>query len=253
VRIEDIDPPRTVPGAADRILATLEAFGFEWDGEVRRQSLRSQAYEAALERLHAEGLSFSCSCSRASLGESARYPGTCRAGARDPLAPHAIRLRVEDVPVCFEDRVQGARCTRLARTLGDPIIKRRDGCYAYLLAVVVDDADQGVTDVVRGADLIEHTAAQIHLQRALALASPRYAHVPALLEPDGSKLAKSARSVSLDPRRAPAQLARVLGMLGITPPAALAAGPVEALWEWAIEHWRIDAIPAGLTRRVPHD
>jgi glutamyl-Q tRNA(Asp) synthetase len=253
LRIEDLDPPRVVPGAADRILGTLERFGFEWDGQVRRQSLRSAAYETALLDLRTRGLTFECSCSRAMLGDAARYPGTCRDGARIDTGGFAQRLRVDPGEVRFLDRVQGEHREHPADTHGDLILKRRDGWYAYLLAVVVDDADQGVTDVVRGADLIEHTAAQIYLQRALELASPRYAHVPALIEPDGAKLAKSARSVALDVADARSQLCRVFALLGLDPSKDQETWPLEALWEWAIDGWNIGRVPRGMTMPVARD
>ena len=199
--MEDVDRPRVVAGSADRILATLEAFGFEWHGEVLWQSHRDAAYAEALENLCERGLTFACSCSRLDLASEPRYPGHCRDGPRLPDAELAIRLRVDPGHVQFSDCIQGSFRQDVALASGDLILKRRDGWFAYLLAVVVDDAYQGVTKIVRGADLLDHTAAQIYLQKRLGLPTPAYAHVPALVEPDGRKLSKAARSVPLIRRR----------------------------------------------------
>ncbi len=237
VRIEDVDRPRVVAGSADRILATLEAFGFEWHGEVLRQSDRDQAYSAALEDLRRRGLTFACSCSRLDLASEPRYPGHCRGGPCRPDAELAIRLRVDPGHVQFTDCIQGAFRQDVSLASGDLILKRRDGWFAYLLAVVVDDAYQGVTQIVRGADLLDHTAAQIYLQRQLGLPSPVYAHLPALVEPDGTKLSKSARSVALEPDLALGQLLYVFELLGLDPPRALAGAPLADAWSWAAEHW----------------
>jgi len=235
--MEDVDRPRVVAGSADRILATLEAFGFEWQGAVLRQSDRDSAYAAALEDLRRRGLLFGCSCSRLDLVSESRYPGHCRDGPRQPDAELAIRLRVEPGLVQFTDGIQGTFRQDVSLASGDLILKRRDGWFAYLLAVVVDDAYQGVTHIVRGADLLDHTAAQIYLQHRLALPSPAYTHVPALVEPDGSKLSKSARSIPLDPDSTSRQLLYVFELLGLDPPRALAGAPLATAWSWAEEHW----------------
>ncbi|MDP8984608.1 MAG: tRNA glutamyl-Q(34) synthetase GluQRS, partial [Pseudomonadota bacterium] len=193
VRIEDLDIPRVIPGCADGILRTLGAFGFEWDGEVVRQSERLERYAAALGSLRARGLTFECSCSRSELAEEDRYRGHCR---ERPLAadrPTATRLRVDEGVVLFTDRIQGRFRQDVAAAVGDIVLRRRDRLFAYVLAVVVDDAAQGITHVVRGADLLDNTPRQMYLQRLLALEHPSYAHVPVLTEPDGKKLAKSAR------------------------------------------------------------
>jgi glutamyl-Q tRNA(Asp) synthetase len=237
VRMEDVDRPRVVPGSAERILATLEAFGFEWHGEVLRQSDRFDAYAAVLDDLHRRGLTFACSCSRLDLADEPRYPGHCRDAPREPRADMALRLRVDSGFVQFADCIQGVFRQDVALASGDLILKRRDGQFAYLLAVVVDDAYQGVTTIVRGADLLDHTAAQIYLQTQLGLRTPVYAHVPALVEPDGSKLSKSARSVALDPGAAVLQLEYVFELLGLAPPPSLAGAPLSTLWAWGAEHW----------------
>jgi glutamyl-Q tRNA(Asp) synthetase len=237
VRMEDVDRPRVVAGSAQRILATLEAFGFEWHGEVLRQSDRFDAYGAALDDLHRRGLTFACSCSRQDLADEPRYPGHCRDGPLEPRAGLGVRLRVDSGFVQFTDCIQGAFRQDVALASGDLILKRRDGQFAYLLAVVVDDAYQGVTHIVRGADLLDHTAAQIYLQRQLGLRTPAYAHVPALVEPDGSKLSKSARSIALEPAAAVLQLVYVFELLGLAPPESLADAPLAGVWAWGTEHW----------------
>jgi glutamyl-Q tRNA(Asp) synthetase len=237
VRMEDVDRPRVVAGSADRILATLEAFGFEWHGEVLWQSHRDAAYAEALENLRVRGLTFACSCSRLDLASEPRYPGHCRDRPRLPDAELAIRLRVDPGHIQFSDCIQGSFRQDVALASGDLILKRRDGWFAYLLAVVVDDAYQGVTKIVRGADLLDHTAAQIYLQKQLGLPTPAYAHVPALVEPDGSKLSKAARSVPLDPQAALRQLLYVFELLGLAPPVSLARAPLAGAWSWAVEHW----------------
>jgi glutamyl-Q tRNA(Asp) synthetase len=237
VRIEDLDRARTVPGAAADILRSLEAFGLLWDGAVEYQSRRTPLYAEALESLRAAGRTFACSCSRRELAvEESGYPGTCREGPRRPGAT-ALRFRVEETQtVLFEDRFQGPIALALGK-LGDVIVRRRDGVFAYQLAVVVDDARQGITDVVRGADLLESTGWQIALQQALGLPSPRHAHLPLLLERSGGKLAKSRRSAALDPGRAGAQLLGVLRLLGLSPPAQLAGAAPGTLLEWAAGCW----------------
>jgi glutamyl-Q tRNA(Asp) synthetase len=236
-----------IPGAAARILDTLEAFGFEWDGDVSRQSTRTDHYRAALASLAERGLTFECSCSRNQLADESRYPGLCRAGPLKPDVPTATRLRVEPGPVDFTDRIQGRFRQDVALAVGDVTLRRRDGLFAYVLAVVVDDAAQGVTQVVRGADLLDNTPRQILLQRLLNLPTPGYAHVPVLTEPDGRKLAKSARSLRADPDAAGPQLYRILQLLNLGPPPDLAGASPAGLWRWAFAHWRLGAIPRRLS------
>ncbi len=244
MRIEDLDRPRERPGAAARILRTLESFGFEWDGEIARQSERAAHYAAALETLGGLGLTYQCSCSRLDLEDAARYPGHCRTGPRRTGAPTATRLRIAPGIIRFTDRVRGPCAEDVAATAGDPVIRRRDGIIAYLLAVVVDDAAQGVTDVVRGADLFEHTARQRYLQDRLSLPAPSYAHLPVLTEPDGSKLAKSARSLALDARHPPlGPLLRVFGLLGLPVAPELAGASLSEAWEWAKRRWAMERVP----------
>jgi glutamyl-Q tRNA(Asp) synthetase len=217
------------------MLATLADFGLEWDGPVERQSQRAALYAHALAELQHRGLTFPCSCSRRELVSEHGYPGTCRSGPKSP-GPTAERFRVGAGPVLFSDRLQGP-CRFEFAALGDVIIRRRDGAFAYQLAVVVDDAAQGVTDVVRGADLLDSTPWQMALQQALALPTPRYAHLPLVTEPGGAKLAKSRRSLALNPGRAGPQLVEGLALLGQAPAAELELEPVAGILAWAIEHW----------------
>jgi glutamyl-Q tRNA(Asp) synthetase len=241
LRMEDLDTPRVIPGCSDEMLRTLEAFGLHWDGEVEFQSRRTAAYAESLESLRAAGLTFECSCSRrelAELGETA-YPGTCR-NAPSHRGPTAIRFRVNtDAVVSWTDRIQGNCQYELSR-LGDPVIRRRDGVFAYQLAVVIDDAAQSVSDVIRGADLLQSTPWQIELQNALKLRTPHYGHLPLVMEEHLGKLAKSRRSLAIDPARATDQLTTALELLNHTPPAELQQSSPSSLLAWATAHWSLD-------------
>jgi glutamyl-Q tRNA(Asp) synthetase len=248
--MEDLDRPREVPGSAASILRALQAFGFEWDGEIVRQSERTGIYADAVRALEARGLIFQCSCSRLQLEDENRYPGTCRVRPAVPEVPTAARVRVEPGYIQFHDRIQGSYRQDVARAVGDVILRRRDAVFAYLLAVVVDDAAQGVTHVVRGADLLDNTPRQIYLQQLLGLPRPAYAHVPVLTEPDDSKLAKSRRSVRLDAASPLPQLLSVFGMLGLRPPLSLSAGSLAEAWRWAMGHWNVQKVPKQLNVRV---
>jgi glutamyl-Q tRNA(Asp) synthetase len=250
VRIEDVDVPRTVPGAAEDILRTLEAFGLHWDREVTWQSGRTALYEEALERLRAAGLVYRCRCSRKEVAdaglhgiEGAIYPGTCRGLAIDASLCAAHRLRADGAPVAFEDRVQGRISQDIAREIGDFVLKRRDALHAYQLAVVVDDAAQGVTDVVRGADLLQSTPRQILLQRALGLPTPRYLHFPVATNARGQKLSKQTLAPALRAEEAGELLAAALAFLSQPPPASRL--PREILAE-AVRSWD----PARIARRI---
>jgi glutamyl-Q tRNA(Asp) synthetase len=236
LRMEDLDRARVVKGAAEGILRTLEVFGFTWDDRIEYQSERTAHYRHALETLRALAVTFECSCSRREHDRESGYPGTCRAGP-SRSGPTATRLRVEDVVVSFEDRLQG-RCDFRLRERGDVIVRRRDDEIAYQLAVVVDDALQEVTDVVRGADLLDSTPWQIALQQALELPTPRYAHLPLVIEPTRQKLAKSKRSVALDPSIAGRQLYQALVLLRQEPPAVLESEPPPSLVQWACQNWQ---------------
>lgn len=242
VRMEDIDEPRTVAGAADRILRTLEAYGLHWDGPVVYQTERHELYRAALERLGSRV--FPCGCTRKEIGD--RYPGTCRDGLPEGRTGRALRLRVEAEPVGFVDRLQGPYAESLAETCGDFVLRRADGLYSYQLAVVVDDAEQGVTDVVRGADLLDSTPRQIWLQRALGLPEPRYLHLPVALGADGAKLSKQTLAPELDEAGSGELLWRALTFLGQGPPEPLrGAGPGEVL-TWGVANWALGRVPVVL-------
>ena len=247
VRMEDLDAARVVPGCAEGILRTLEAFGLTWDGQIEYQSGRKAHYARALQTLSTLGMTYECSCSRRDREDAGRYPGTCRHGPTRP-GPTATRFRVDDSLVSFEDHAQGV-CTFCLAERGDVIVRRRDGAFAYQLAVVVDDALQGVTHVVRGADLLDSTPWQLALQRALDLPRPSYTHLPLLVEPGGAKLAKSRRSVALDPARTGRQLHAALRLLHQEPPATLEfeSGPV--VLAWACAHWRPERFRG--VRQVP--
>jgi glutamyl-Q tRNA(Asp) synthetase len=240
--MEDLDHARVVKGSADKILHTLERFALHWDGVIEYQSARTAAYVQALETLSARGATFECSCSRRDRESDRGYPGTCRGGPRRE-GPTAIRFRVEDIRLTVEDRLQGP-CEFLLRECGDVIIRRRDGAFAYQLAVVVDDALQGVTDIVRGADLLGSTPWQIALQQALRLPTPRYAHLPVVTEADGKKLAKSKHSVALQTNSASHQLSEALRLLRQDPPAELESESPEAIVQWACSHWRPERLTA---------
>ncbi len=253
VRIEDLDPPREQPGAADAILRQLEACGLHWDGAVVAQSTRGTHYREALARLERSAWAYWCGCSRKEIADSATrfgrarepaiaeeralvYPGTCRAGLAPGKSARALRLRTLAAPIRFTDRLQGQIEQSVEREVGDFVLLRADGFFAYQLAVVVDDAAQGITDVVRGADLLDSTVRQIHLQRLLGLPTPRYLHVPVATSASGEKISKQTRA----PDAGPAELARALRFLGLRPPARLADA---ALLAWARQEWSVAKLP----------
>ena len=229
VRIEDIDTPRVVPGSAEEILATLRRYGLQWDGDVVWQSQRTALYEAALATLRGRGLVYDCACSRAELQRAASaplgrepvYPGTCRNGLPPGRAARAIRFRAPDDAIAFDDLLRGRVEENVAGETGDFVVRRADGLFAYQLAVVVDDEEQGVTQVVRGADLLSSTARQIALQRALGYRTPEYAHLPLVANANGSKLGKRDGALpleTLDDARVAETLAeakRILSAAGI--------------------------------------
>jgi glutamyl-Q tRNA(Asp) synthetase len=252
VRMEDLDTPRVVPGSADRILRTLDAFGLHWDGEVTYQSRRGPMYTTALEKLELAGRTFQCSCSRRDLGnaEDSVYPGTCRNGPTRSRTPTATRFRLDN-SVLFFDRVQGP-CRFEQRELGDFVIRRKDGLIAYQLAVVVDDEAQRVSHVVRGVDLLPSTGWQIALYRALFAEPPQFAHLPLVMGPDGEKLAKSRYSVPVDPSAASVYLAAVLRMLNHVPPPELEHDTPTGLLAWAVRNWRPHAF-AGVRSVTARD
>lgn len=260
VRIEDLDRNRVIPGIADQMLRTLESFGFEWDGNVVFQNNRILFYEQALAQLTAAGLCYPCRCSRSQLaaqalepGEELVYPGTCRSDPEAIQGPHALRFRTDAGLglVEFEDRLQGPVSEDCHHAAGDFVIRRRDGFFAYHLAVVVDDESQGVTEVVRGCDLLSCTPRQILLQRALGYRTPGYAHLPLLLEADGRKLAKSRHAVPLDADRAAPALWEALAWLRQEPPAELVGASVREIWAWAQPNWHPERLAGCRELRLP--
>jgi glutamyl-Q tRNA(Asp) synthetase len=252
VRIEDLDTPRVVCGSADQILQTLDALQLHWDGAVLYQSTRTAAYEHATERLLAAKRAFLCSCSRSEIetaqpanrkpGEDAVYPGWCRTGVREPDRDLAVRFRVDERSIEFHDRIQGLVTIDLTTETGDFVIKRRDGLFAYQLAVVVDDNAQQISHVVRGVDLLNSTPRQLLLQRALGFRHPEYAHVPLVIDDNKMKLSKSAGAGALDLKRPTEQIWRALRFLRQSPPLELRLSRPSELWDWATRNWKVDSL-----------
>jgi len=255
LRMEDLDRPRTVPGAADDILRTLEALGLHWDGEVLHQSTRDAAYGAALARLQETGRVYPCACTRREIADSAMsgidgpvYPGTCRNGPAHGRAARAIRVRTDSTAlggnrIRFEDAIQGGITQDLEHQVGDFVLKRADGLFAYQLAVVVDDAEQGITHVMRGADLLDSTPRQIHLQRLLGYPVPAYAHLPVAVNAQGEKLSKQTFAAAVRTDQAMPLLNTILRWLGQEPVDNGDPRDFEAFWQVAIAGWRRERVP----------
>ncbi len=248
MRMEDLDQTREVSGAAIEILRTLQTFGLIWDEPVIRQSERAPAYQSALDALAASGLTYPCGCSRAETARRGRlgiegfiYPGTCRAGLANVRQVCSIRCRTHGQTISFTDRIQGRQRQSIDEVIGDFVLRRADGLHAYQLAVVVDDAWQQVTHVVRGADLLLSTPRQILLQQSLGLASPDYAHVPLILDTEGRKLSKSLAAAPVDPARPLPTLQRAWTLLGQEPLPTVTS--VRSFWTQAIARWRIEQVP----------
>ncbi|MCF8177180.1 MAG: tRNA glutamyl-Q(34) synthetase GluQRS [Sulfuritalea sp.] len=253
LRMEDVDAPRCSGEAGAEILRTLEACCLGWDGEVIWQSRRTEAYAAALQRLKISGQVFACACTRRELADSAIapdgaviYPGTCRQGLPEGRAARAWRLRVGAACLSFEDEIQGHIASDLAREVGDFILLRADGMFAYQLAVVVDDAEAGVTHVVRGADLMASTARQVFLQQCLGLQTPSYAHLPVVVNAAGEKLSKQTRAPAVDITRPGAALFAALEHLGQRPPQELVSAAPSVILDWAMDAWQLDQVPRKL-------
>ncbi len=255
LRVEDIDPPRAQAGADQRIIDALEAYGFEWDGPVSYQSQFAARHETLVQRLLDSGHAYRCSCSRRDLASARRgplgtiYPGTCRSGSR--AEDVAIRVRTDNELIHFVDALQGEQSQRLESESGDFVIKRRDGLIAYQLAVVADDHEQGITEVVRGIDLLDSTPRHIHLQRLLGLTTPNYLHIPVAENADGQKLSKLTGATEIERHDVRPVLVRALGALGQRPTRDLAASSVESIWEWASDNWQLGAM-AG-QKSIPAD
>lgn len=264
LRVEDVDTERNVPGAEGEILRALEAFGFEWDGPVLRQTDRLDAYANALDALRRSGHVFGCSCSRSDIARVAKasgappaidggrvYPGTCRAGPAGGREPRAWRVRVPDEIVGFDDGVQGQITQHLGREVGDFVVKRADGPYAYQLAVVVDDAFQAVTHVVRGADLLDSTPRQIWLQRCLGVSTPAYFHLPVVVDAAGDKLSKQTKAMPIDGSNPGPELAAALRFLDIDLPADAGRWSPSALWAAALQQLPKNSLPRRRSGPLP--
>ncbi|RSB52220.1 tRNA glutamyl-Q(34) synthetase GluQRS [Acinetobacter soli] len=239
VRIEDTDIPRIYPGSEAHILKCIDAFGFEPDDEIVFQRNRLTLYEQVLDQLHAQGQIYACQCTRKLLGSNAIYPGTCQT-LNLAFEHQAIRIKVSAVPICFEDRLQGRQFSNLADELGDFVLKRRDGILNYQLAVVVDDYLQGVTDVVRGADLLDNTQRQIWLQQLLGYPTPRYMHLPLAMNEHGQKLSKQNLAAALDPAHAADYIQQALNAL--QQPNVERDTPRQMLAQ-AVAQWDVEQIP----------
>ncbi len=255
LRIDDIDPPRVQPGAIDSILRCLERYGFGWDGPVIYQSQRRDAYHAVLLRLRQLGVIFPCACSRSEIfgvalngTEGPVYPGTCRVGMQPGSRARALRLRVCDESLELEDEIQGIQRRALERDLGDVVLYRADTVFSFHLASTVDDAEFGMTHIVRGADLLESSIRQTYLQRLLDYRVPHYAHLPVAASAAGEKLSKQTHAQELSMTDPQLPLVRALQFLGQTPPEELVSYRVEDIWQWAIAHWRLQTVPRTTQR-----
>jgi glutamyl-Q tRNA(Asp) synthetase len=253
VRIDDLDTFRERQGSATQILTTLEHFGMQWDREVVYQSQHLQLYRHALEVLRTSGLLYGCNCSRKQIAAIATpgiegfiYPGSCRDRNIRLTASHSLRLRTNNLAVTFDDRICGDITQRIESEIGDFPIRRGDGVISYQLAVVVDDHEQGVTDVVRGEDLLLSTPRQIYLQQLLKMPRPAYMHLPLVMNADGGKLSKSSDAWPVDSKDPITTLNQALGFLGQQP---VQAGSVEEFWPLAIRQWDIDAIKGVMNHR----
>jgi glutamyl-Q tRNA(Asp) synthetase len=250
VRIENLDPTREVAGVSGKILNTLQALGMEWDGEIVYQKQRCKTYQAALAVLERQHLIYPCVCSRKEIADSTItgidgpiYPGTCRGRFLYDQCRGARRIQTDNRPVEFNDSLQGLVLQRLHSDIGDFVLRRADGIFAYQLAVVVDDAEQGVTHVVRGRDLLNSTSRQIYLQHLLGYPTPSYLHLPVVVNARGEKLSKQTCATPLDVSDPMPQLMMAIRFLGQAPPKELIRSSVSSFWKWATENWKPERIP----------
>jgi glutamyl-Q tRNA(Asp) synthetase len=254
LRIEDLDKPREIQGASKQIIETLLRFGFEWDGDIVYQSDRTALYQQAFNQLKAMDWLYPCTCSRKEIADSSQligiegviYPKTCLHQAIKPNTPKAWRIKTENITLKFEDNIQGLINYRLSQEIGDFVVLRTDQIFTYQLAVVVDDAAQGVTHIVRGADLLHSTPRQLYCQQLLNLPCPRYAHIPIARNAQGEKLSKQTRATKIEQQDASRLLFEALTFLHQEPPASLMHASIASIWEWAIAHWDIHRIS------IPH-
>jgi len=262
LRIDDLDQTRMVAGMDSLILQTLEVFGFEWDEQVSYQSQTVSAYQNALQQLQEKGLTYACQCTRSQIKATARtglegpvYPDTCRELGLPDTGSRAIRLRTDDSPIAFDDGIYGRQQQRLHQDIGDFVIRRADGYFAYQLAVVVDDHLAGITDILRGADLLASTARQIHLQRLLGYQEPRYLHVPLVLDEAGRKLSKSDKAFPVDINNPTKSLLAAWQFLNQPAPPSDFGLSLPAFWQWATTHWHPGLVTpqAGqIDERIPN-
>lgn len=250
LRIEDLDPPREMPGAADAILRTLDAFGFEWQGELAWQHDRYELYRAALTQLIGQGHAYGCACTRREIAAAGLrgpdgmvYPGTCRHGIGAGREARAWRLRVPDAELAFDDRLQGRYAQQLQHDIGDVVLLRADGYWAYQLAVVVDDIAQGMTDIVRGADLLVSTPRQLWLRQCLGGVPVTHCHLPVLTNAAGEKLSKQTLAPAIDAANVARQLRQALAWLGHPVPVDVQTR--DEIWQWARQNWQLARVPAG--------
>jgi len=250
LRIEDIDTPRVQAGATDSIISTLAAFGFEWDGEIMLQSQRHQAYVEAFTRLQNQHLIYPCTCTRKEIADSSSYMGiegivytrTCLNHAIKTNTPAAWRIKTQDQSIHFIDAIQGEIEQNLQSDIGDFVLKRADGIFTYQLAVVVDDAQQGITHVVRGSDLLNSTTRQIFLQQLLGFITPQYLHIPVVKNQQGEKLSKQTLASALSLIDRQQQLYDAFCFLGLAPPLAIKNATPKEMWRWAIAHWKVSEL-----------
>lgn len=260
IRMEDLDRPRVEPGAANNILTTLEKFGFEWDDEIIYQSQRDDIYQTYADKLHQQAILYPCGCTRKEVQSLAHaglegpvYPGTCRNGLGKGRQARAWRIRVNNKRISFDDQIQGRVSHDLTEEIGDFVLRRADGLFAYQLAVVVDDAKQGITHVVRGADLLNSTTRQIYLQQQLNLVTPYYAHVPLITDSIGNKLSKQNKAPAVSIRDPATTLLTALSLLGFSITDELNDANLIELWRWAISRWSVNNVPAVHTRLIVND
>lgn len=258
LRIEDLDQTREIAGASDAILKTLAAYQFEWDGAVVYQHKRQAIYAEALHQLTQQQLIYPCTCSRKEVADSAHhevnralvYSGHCLTRPIKPNIPPAWRIKTNHQLIRFEDAVQGSQSQNLSHAVGDFVLKRADGYFAYQLAVVADDAEQGITHIVRGADLLDSTPRQIYLQQCLGYRTPRYAHIPVITNAQGEKLSKQTCASAIEPETAGPTLLAALTFLGQAPPADLCHATIAEIWQWAIAAWRLTHVPPILQKPI---
>ncbi|MBU2709450.1 tRNA glutamyl-Q(34) synthetase GluQRS [Zooshikella harenae] len=248
VRIEDIDPPREQAGATECILKALECYGLHWDHSIIYQSSRQTIYQEHIDQLCTQQQAYPCTCSRKELSAyNGQYPGTCRSQRKTPTTPFAIRLKTHPTAIEFVDGIQGKQSFNLEEAGGDFIIKRKDGLFAYQLAVVVDDFLQEITHIIRGSDLLDSTPRQYYLQSVLAFSHPNYAHIPAIIANDGKKLSKQNLADPLPLKQPQPLLLRALHALNQHPLPELSDATVSEILQWATTHWNASAIPQTLT------